>query len=358
MKKKIMVIMVCAMMILGLAACGQSVSYDGYDLKEYIKVGEYKDLPVKPVEVSVTEDDVQEQIESTLEASATTKELSKGDAVADGDTLDIDYTGKIDGKKFDGGSAEGQSLTLGSGSFIDGFESGLVGHKVGDKVDLELTFPEDYGNEELNGKDVVFTVKINSATRQETPEYGEEFVQNTTDFDTVAEYEADLEKQIYEQKEQEAIEEQKTTLWSEALENTKVKKYPEEILDYFMEFNSQQMDDMAKEYDMSRSELLASYGFGDEDEFAAVNEDSSKLQVKQEMLIEYIADKEGLTYTDEEAEKAITGYEEAGYDEETVEAQTGRSIEDYVRIELLYQKVLDFILDNADITEDAADDAA
>lgn len=109
---------------------------------------------------------------------------------------------------------------------------------------------------------------------------------------------------------------------------------------------------------MSRDELLASYDFGDEDEFAAVNEDSSKLRVKQEMLIEYLAEKEGLSYTDKEKEEAIKAYEDAGYDDKSIELQTGRNMEDYVHIELLYQKVLDYLLDNAKITEAADDEAS
>ena len=166
-----------------------------------------------------------------------------------------------------------------------------------------------------------------------------------------------MEKQLYEQKEQTEIDNQKTTLWSELLEDTEVKEYPEDILNYYIDFNSSQMDTMAEEYGMSREELLASYDFGDEDEFAAVNEDSSKLRVKQEMLIEYLAEKEGLSYTDKEKEEAIKAYEDAGYDDKSIELQTGRNMEDYVHIELLYQKVLDYLLDNAKITE-AADEEA
>ena len=134
-----------------------------------------------------------------------------------------------------------------------------------------------------------------------------------------------------------------------------MKKYPDRELDHYIEFNSDQIDDMASSYGMSREDVLASYEFGDEEEFAAVNEDSSKLRVKQEMLIEYIADKEGITYTDEESQELISSFEQQGYNESAIERQTGRTMEDYVRIELLYGKVLDFLLENANITEEAAD---
>ena len=287
MKKKLLAAGLCLVMMAGLTACGTTVSYDDYDLSEYITAGEYKGLKASPYTVSVTEDEVEARIQTTLEETATTKELDKKTAIADGDTVNIDYTGKIDGKEFDGGSAEGYDLTIGSNQFIDGFEDGIIGKKTGDKFDLELTFPDDYSNESLQGKDVVFTVTVNSATREEVPEYDLDFVQNTTDFKTLKEYEADVEKTLYDEKEKEAIENQKTELWSELLESTDVEQYPERELNYYIEFNSDQIDEMADAYGMSREDMLASYDFGDEDEFAAVNEDSSKLRVKQEMLIEY-----------------------------------------------------------------------
>ena len=350
MKKKLLMMALCIVTALGLTACGSSVSYDDYDLGEYIKVGEYKGLKVAPYNISVTEDEVDAKIQSNLQEASSTKELDKNTAIEDGDTVNIDYEGKIDGKAFENGSDKGHELVIGSGSFIDGFESGIIGKKVGEKFDIDVTFPTDYKEKSLQGKAAVFTVKVNSASREETPEYGLDFVQNTTDYKSLEEYEKSVEKALYDEKEQTEIENQKTTLWSSALENTEVKKYPERELDYYIDFNSQQMDEMAKAYGMNREEMLASYDFGDEDEFAAVNEDSSKLRVKQEMLIEYIADKEKLEYTDKEVDKMIKEYEAAGYTDDTVMSQTGRTMEEYVKMELLYQKVLDFLLENANIT--------
>ncbi len=350
MKKKLFVAAVCVLTMAGLTACGgSSVSYDKYDLDEYIKVGEYKGLTVAGYEVEVTDDEIDTRIEQELEEAASSQEVAKGSPVKEGDTVNIDYVGKKDGKKFDGGSAEGYDLEIGSGSFIDGFEDGLIGKKIGDKVKLELTFPEDYGEASLAGQDVVFNVTINSATRMTVPEYDLDYVKNTTEYDSIAAYEKAVEKEIYKEKEAEEISNQQTELWSKVLEDTEVIQYPEKELDYYIQFNSDQMDDMAEQYGVSREDMLANYDFGSEEEFAAVNEDSSKLRVKQEMLIEYIADKEELKYTDEEAEEMIASFEQMGYDEEMVKSQTGHDMDSYVRIELLYQKVLEFLLDNAKI---------
>lgn len=347
MKKRMFIFAAALMMIAGLSGCSSTVSYENLDLDEYIKVGKYKDLETSSFTVEVTEDEVQAQIDSELQAAASTEEIAGDDVIAEGDTVNIDYVGKKDGKKFDGGSDEGFDLTIGSGEFIDGFEDGLIGKKVGEKVTLNLTFPEDYKEKSLAGEDVVFEVTINSASREVVPEYDLDFVKNNTDYESIEEYEASIEKTLYDNKESEEIYNQQNDLWSQALENTKVKKYPQDIVDKYMEFNSKQMDDMAENYGMTREEVLASYDFGDEEEFAAVNEDSSKLRVKQEMLIEYIADKEKLEYTEKDEEKLLADFEAMGYNEEMIEAQTGRTMDEYVRIELLYQKVLEFLLDNA-----------
>lgn len=350
MKKRIIAGLLCGMMVLGLASCGSSMSYEDYDLKDYLKVGEYKGLTVAPYSVTVTDEDVDAQIQSNLDAAATDKKLDKNTAIEDGDTVNINYTGKIDGKTFDGESAEKQDLTIGSGSFIDGFESGLIGHKKGETVTLDLKFPDDYSEDSLKGKAVTFTVKINSATRSVVPELNEAFVKKHSDYDTVEEYTKSIQKELYDQKETEAVNNQKTTLWSAALDNTEVKKYPDRELNHYIEFNSDQLDQTAKQYGVSREDMLKQYDLDDEDEFNAVNEDSSKLRVKQEMLIQYIADKENLSYTDKEKEALIKSFEAQGYDADAIEQQTGRTLEDYVHIELLYEKVLDFLLDNANIT--------
>ena len=348
--KKLISISLAAAAMFAFSSCSSSMSYDDYDLKDYIKVGEYKGLQVAPYTVSVTEDEIDSRIQSNLETASSERDLKSGEVIADGDTVNIDYEGKVDEKVLDNASDEDYDLVIGSGSFIDGFESGLIGEKVGEKVVLDLTFPDDYSEEDLQGKDAEFTVKINSAKRTEVPEYNLEFVQENTDYETLDEYEKSVEDQLYSEKETEAVNNQKTELWSQALDNTEVKEYPQRELDHYIEANSEQIDSVADDNDMTREEVLSMYEFGDEDEFAAVNEDSSKLRVKQEMLIEYIADKEDLSYTEEEKNQLIQIYESQGYDNDAIVEQTGRTMGDYVHIELLYSKVLDFLLENAEIT--------
>lgn len=346
----------CAMLLgiflcLGLAACGgEKMQYDGLNLDDYITVGEYKGLEVDGYKIKVSEQEIQEKVEAALKEKQENNKLDKKTKLKKGDTANIDYTGKVDGKEFDGGASQGFDLELGSGQFIEGFEDGLIGHKVGDTVEVKVHFPDDYQGEKVAGKDAVFTVKINSATRPKVPEYTVDFVKKNTDYETKEDYEESIRKEIYNEKEEQARTEQKNALWSEVLENTEVKKYPEEELAAYQEVFDAQIDSMAKQYNMTRSQILNQmYGTDDEKQVKSIIEDSTKTLIKQEMLTEYIADKEDLSYTDEEKQAKLDEVSKQGYDEETVKSYTGRTLEQYAHITLLYEKVQDFILDNAKV---------
>lgn len=344
-----MAVVLCLCM--GLSGCGDEKNpYDGINYDDYIKVGQYKGLPVETVKVKVTDEDVQAKIDEALEAAAKSEDLGEDDEIKDGDTVNIDYVGTIDGKEFEGGSAEGTDLEIGSGSFIEGFEDGLKGKHIGDSVTLDLTFPKDYQSEDVAGKDVTFKVKINSAKRTKTPKYTDAFIKKNTKYKTKEDYEKSLKKSIRKEKEDEAKEEQKNELWSKVMENTEMLKYPEDQLKAYKENFSAQVDSMSEQYGVDRSEVIAQY-FGAEDEkaFDKMIEESAQTLIKQEMAIEYIADKEDLEYTDEEKEKKIEEITAQGYDEDSVKSYTGRTMDQYAHINLLYEKVMDFILDNAKV---------
>ena len=358
MKKKILtitgVLLAAAMALTGLTGCGEDPNpYSELNLDDYLKVGEYKGVEVKEIDVTVSKNEIGDEIVAALEAAATDEKVKKGQPVENQDTVNIDYVGRIDGKEFEGGSAEGTDLVLGSGTFIDGFEDGLVGHKVGEKgIKLNLAFPLNYSSEELQGKDVVFTVDINSATRKVQPEYNLEFVKTQGDYESTEEYEDAVEKQLKASKKSEALESQKTEIWSQVLEDTEVKKYPKDMVQHYIDTYSAQIDTIAEEKDYTREEVMEQlYGITSEDVLQKQFKDSARLLVKQEMLIEYIAGKEGITYTDEDAAELKENIESQGYDEEMVEQQTGRTMKQYVHIELLYEKVQDFLLDKAKIVK-------
>ena len=358
MKKKLFttigLVLAATMALTGLTGCGEDPNpYSELNLDDYLEVGKYKGVEVKEIDVTVSKNEIGDEIVAALEAAATDEKVKKGQPVENQDTVNIDYVGRIDGKEFEGGSAEGTDLVLGSGTFIDGFEDGLVGHKVGEKgIKLNLAFPLNYSSEELQGKDVVFTVDINSATRKVQPEYNLEFVKTQGDYESTEEYEDAVEKQLKASKKSEALESQKTEIWSQVLEDTEVKKYPKDMVQHYIDTYSAQIDTIAEEKDYTREEVMEQlYGITSEDVLQKQFKDSARLLVKQEMLIEYIAGKEGITYTDEEASELKENIESQGYDEEMVEQQTGRTMKQYVHIELLYEKVQDFLLDKAKIVK-------
>ena len=349
--KKIICLSIIISMLL-LTACGSDVNlYEGLDLSNYLKVGEYKGVKAEKVEVKVEKSEIGDAIVEALKAATKEVELSKGDEVKTGDTVNIDYVGKVDGKKFEGGSAKGQELSLGSGTYIDGFEEGLVGHKVGEKnIELALAFPPNYSAEELQGKDVVFTVNINSATRDEQPEYNDAFVKTLGDYKNTEEYEKAVEEQIYKKKKEEAEQNQKTEIWSQVLADTKVKQYPEDVVTHYIESFDKQIDYYADKQGIDRQDFIAKYyGVSTEKELKKQLKDYAQTLVKQEMLVEYIAEKEGISYTEEEAKNLQADIENQGYDEDTVEIETGRTMDQYVHIELLYEKVLDYLQENANL---------
>lgn len=190
--RKLTAVLLTGAMTLSLAGCGaKDPAYlSGIDPADYVEVCDYNSIPVTEAKPSVSDDYVESYINYVLSSNQTTEEVTDRTDVESGDIVNIDYTGTKDGVEFDGGSAQGYSLTIGSGTFIDGFEDGLIGHNVGETVDLHLTFPEDYSNSELAGQAVVFTVKINSISRQVTPELTDDFVagQDIAGVTTVEQY--------------------------------------------------------------------------------------------------------------------------------------------------------------------------
>ena len=155
-----------------------------------IIVGQYKGVEIEKVEVeAVTDEDIEDALNELVDEYTTTEDVTDRTDVQDGDIANIDYVGKIDGVEFEGGADEGFDLEIGSGTFIDGFEEGLIGAKVGDTVDVKVTFPDPYeNNTDLSGKEAVFTVTVNSIQAEVVPELTDAFVAENTDYTTIEEY--------------------------------------------------------------------------------------------------------------------------------------------------------------------------
>ena len=196
-----------------------------------VKLGEYKNLKVEKVVEPVKDEDVDHQIEHIRGHHAVMTDAEKDAKVADGDFITLDFSGTVDGKKFDGGTAEDYPLTIGSHSFIDNFEDQLIGLKVGEEKDVKVTFPENYHVKDLADKPAVFHCKIDSIKHRELPEVNEEFVKKVSKFETLDEFKADIRKNLEAQAERRAEQEQQENIIKKAVENMTVDVPPVMIED-------------------------------------------------------------------------------------------------------------------------------
>ena len=354
MKKKILSLGLIAAFAAGammlMTGCGEKAPYSGYDFSKYVKVGEYKGLEYKKIEVSVSDAEVEAEIEDRLEAAAETV-ASKEGIVEDGDVIDVAFEGKIDGKTFEGGSSDSFEITVGTTSMIDGFVEGLIGKEVGETVTLDLQFPEDYGKEELNGKDVVFTVTINSKQVKKLPEYNLDFVKNNSKYESLADYEAAVKEELLEEKREEKETDRQSVLWEEIVENSEVIAYPkekEELMEITLNSFKTAASNAGKEWGAYLEEL----GYT-EDELNNQITAYAENKVFQELIIYAIADAEGLEVTNEEYEAYMQDVlTQSGYDEETFEQYYGTTIEAYceqegLRASMLLNKVMDKVMEYA-----------
>lgn len=367
-KQKIGTIILAGTMVLGMTGCGNSKA-NAYN--KYVTLGEYKGIEYTKTVQEVTDDDVKQQVDSFVEGLAE-NEAVKDRAVKDGDIVNIDFTGTMDGKEFDGGSATGQDLTIGSNSFIDGFEDGLIGHNIGEEVSLDLKFPDPYeNNPDFAGKDVNFKVKINSISVKKTPELTDQLVKDNTDYDTISAYKDSIRENLEKQNENAAEQQAQSDIFNKIVENSKVSGYDEEEVKSLVDKEFDSFKQTAKSYESygySYEDVLTMNGYKSEDELKKGITEYVKNYLNQKMILFCIADKEKIKVTTEETDKMIKEYMDQ-YTVETKEEVYDYFGDDYFEVAILSEKVMDFLKENAklvDSTEekkgeegkDSKDDAA
>lgn len=334
--KRILSFLILAVMMMSLfVGCGKTdrVLYNG-KMSKYIDLGKYEGI-----EVDTKSDDYKQTYDAIIDEDVKNNNLyvqKKEGTVAEGDTANIDYEGKKDGVAFEGGTAQGYDLTIGSDSFIDGFEDGLIGKKIGDTVDLNLTFPKDYGSTDLAGKAVVFTVKINYVTTDEPLEPAEFY--NQLGFGSEAKYIEDVNKRATEE-----------ILLSKLTEASKIKSYPEKELDYLYSESKRVMEMNLQNYGYDFTTYLSSIGQTEEQFKKDTIENQIKPMMEAQMVLYAVLDDAGLEVTktdiDGQAEKIVKEYD----NQVTVE-QVKEYYGDY-QLEFLAvsEKAMKIIYDNAKI---------
>lgn len=314
------------------------------DLSDYVTVGEYKGLKLDRITQSVTDDDVQAEIDYDLQ--------SKGDevkdGVAEGDVATINFTGTIDGEEFDGGSADDYELTIGEGSMIDGFEDGIVGMKPGETKELDLTFPDDYYEEDLAGKAVVFKVTLQKAVRK--AELTEDWVTANTDYKSVDEYKASVKKNLEEQTAEAADSTLRDNAWSEVLSASEVKKYPEADVNTAIDEYKASYETYIEEIGIEMSDFLDAQGMT-QDEFDEQCKETAQAKVEQNMIVQEIMNKEGLSVDDDADKINSILYSEYGFNSEDEIKEAYYLSDQEIAEEKALICVKEFIVANATVEE-------
>lgn len=265
------------------------------DIDKYITIGQYKGLSLEKVVETITDAEVEGSISQDL---AMTKEEVKDGVVEEGDTVVVNYVGTENGKEFNGGSAENQEITIGSGGYIPGFEDGILGMKKGETKDVPLTFPEDYIEPSMAGKDVVFKITLQSFKR--APELNDDWVAKNTDFKTVEEYKEDKKKFLQKSAEQMAENILYQNAWNQVYEASEVKEYPEkDVEEAYAEFETQ-IKSYAKQGGMELEDYLESQQVSKE-AFETQCQEYAEARVKQNLILQGIMDAEGMTLEDKES---------------------------------------------------------
>ena len=346
-----LIVALCFMLTFAMTGCGEKEPYEGLDFSQYVKIGEYKGLEYDKIKVKVSDSEFEAEILNRLEAAAETKTIEEG-TVEDGDTINVAFEGKIDGETFEGGSSDSYDITVGTTAMIDGFVEGLIGKEIGETVELDLKFPEDYGKEELNGKDVVFTVTINSEKVQVVPEYDLDFVKANSEYDTLEDYEASVEASLKATKEAEEESEVKSSLWEQIVVASEIIQYPAEK-DELITSTMDTFKQTAKDNDLEWDAYLEELGYTEEELTTQITS-YAETKVFQEMIVYSIAKDEGLSVTTDEYETYMdTMLEQSGLDAETFESYYGMTIEEYceqegLRSSMLLNKVMDKVIEYAE----------
>jgi len=268
-----------------------------------VKLGEYKSLDVKKPTYEVTDEDIQKELKSMQEKNSRVETKIEG-TVEKGDIAVIDFKGSVDGVVFEGGEGTAYSLEIGSGSFIDNFEEQLVGAGIGEKREVKVTFPENYGKEELNGKDALFEVTVNEIKFKELPELDDEFSKEVSEFDTLQEVKDDIKKKIQDNNEIKAGREFENAVIAAAVEISEI-ELPQIMIEKEIDGMVTDLENRLKQQGLSVEQYMEFTGSSAE-KMRDYMKANAEVKVKSDLVLDAIAKNENIEATEEEVkEKAL-----------------------------------------------------
>ena len=345
-KTKLISLMLClALTLTAFAGCSGTDKFDfskalnangtfkDIDFANVVKLPDYKNFSFSADTLQVSEEDINTKIDELLAPFQEAKEI-KDRAAEDGDTLNIDYVGSIDGVEFEGGSTEGNGteVTIGVTNYIDDFLQQLIGHKPGENFDIEVTFPEDYGKEDLNGKDAIFNITINSIVEYINPELTDDFVkENFKDtYENVEDMVTKVTESILENQKMEDI-------WTQLNEGAECVEIPQSVIDFETEVLLNYYKTMATQYGMEFKDYLTAIGVASEEAFVEQNMDQIKANAATSLTIQSVMDAEGLEVTDEHLDEF--------FGEEIAELEKAYG-KPYIKLAVMQDIVMEKLMEN------------
>ena len=314
-------------------------------VKPDVTLGEYKGVEVKKEHSLVTEDDVNAEVEKERNKQAA--EVAVDDrAVAEGDTVNLDYSGSVDGVKFAGGTAEGQTLKIGSHTFIPGFEEQMVGMNIGEEKDLNVTFPTEYHAPDLAGKEAVFHVKVNGITETQLPALDDDFAKDISEFDTLDAYKADVRAKL----EAQAAERDNNAFTNAVIEKV-MANATVEIPDAMVE---RQIDSMVRNFEARLAQQglkladFMKYTGQDEKSFRNQYRDQAEKSVRANLVLEAVENAEKFEATEEEIDAEIEKFaKQIGQNVEDLKKNLTEGDREYFKADVIRDKAVKFLCDNA-----------
>ena len=312
-------------------------------VKPEVELGEYAGLTVTKEAKNVNEADVDAEVKRMQDRNG--RLLTREGAAENGDTVDIDFEGFVDGKAFEGGKAEHHELTLGSGAFIPGFEDQVVGHSAGEEFDVNVKFPEEYGAAELAGKDATFKIKLHEVKYKELPALDDDFAKDVSEYDTLDELKDSIRNNIKTNLDKQAEQKVENDLMDQVITNMKA-DIPDAMVDSRIDELVQDFEYRISQQGLKLADYLKYMGMNIE-QFRAQFKEQADKQVKMRLAMEAIVAKEGITASDEEFEEEVKRIADAY----KMEADKVKSIVDAaaVKADLAINKAIDFVKEKANV---------
>jgi trigger factor len=308
-----------------------------------VTLGKYKGITVTKIDTSVGAEEVDAEIEKQRNSNSRTITVER--PVEEGDTAVIDFEGFVDDVAFEGGKGENYNLVIGSHQFIDTFEEQLIGKSAGEETEVSVTFPEDYQAADLAGKPAVFKVKINEVKTKELPELDDEFAQDVSEFDTLAEYRADVEKKLQETKETEARRTKEEEAVQKIIDGSKM-DMPEPMIDGQVDSMVNEFANNIAQQGLSFEQYMQFTGMTVEKFREQVRPDATK-RIQSSLVLGAIAKEENIEVSDEDVDAEITKMAESyGMEADQLKGYIGQEEKDNMKKDLAMQKALDLVMDN------------